>query len=113
MDRGGVLEGKSRNLNCHNSMDVRVIENNIIGRWVDKLCVNYRVLLQLASGSNFGHFGCIVSTTTWRFTQVPMYLLVAPSLLLDDDWYKGKFCVWNWLVAMEIFVSGLEQKLGQ
>jgi len=42
-----------------------------------------------------------------------MYRLAAPSLPPGDDEYKGKFCVWNGLVAKEDVVSGLEPKIGQ
>ena len=90
MDRGGVLEGKNSNLNYHGPVYVRFRENNIIERWDGESCVNYRVLLQLVSGSSSGHIGYIVGTTTWKFPWVLMYSLAARSLPPGDDKNSGK-----------------------
>ena len=48
---------------------MRVRENNVIGRWVGKSCVNYYVVLNLESESSFGHLGHIAGTTTWGFPE--------------------------------------------
>jgi len=64
--------------------------------------------VQLEPGLNSRNFKFFAGTKTWGFYQVLMYRLVAPCLLPGDDWYKGKFCILNWLVVKEIYMNGLE-----
>jgi len=48
---------------------MRVRGNNVIESWVGKSCVNYCVVLNLESGSSFGHLGHVAGIATWGFPR--------------------------------------------
>jgi len=65
----GFCNGYDLNLNYYGSWYMRVRGNNVIESWVGKSCVNYCVVLNLESGSSFGHLGHVAGIATWGFPR--------------------------------------------